>query len=114
MEGGSVITKNEITPELVDAVERECGMGSPAWDCIEAEEIIAAAFNVLYEKLVNKPIEEHLDDAIASVFITDGGLEAEYIVLCDKQGDNITSKTMDECIESGRQYFRNATAGETP
>lgn len=104
-----VIQAEQVTQELVDAVEGDVGYSQGGWDMVDPREIIAAAFNWAFEKMVTKPIEEHLDDVIASVFISDGGEEAEYIVLVDKHGDNIASKTMAECIKDGRQYLRNAT-----
>lgn len=40
------VEPEDITPEMVEAVEAAVGMGSGAWDCVDPKEIIAAALNL--------------------------------------------------------------------
>ena len=37
------VKPEDITPEMVEAVENAVGMGSGAWDCVDPRKIIAAS-----------------------------------------------------------------------
>lgn len=41
---------SQVTDEMVEAVEREVGMGCNAWDCVSPKEIIAAAISLVESK----------------------------------------------------------------
>ena len=48
------IRAEHITPQDIEAVEKECGQGCEAWDCISPAELIAAVSWVLADKITKK------------------------------------------------------------
>ena len=49
-DNGRLYCKSDVTPEDVEAVEDELGMGAGAWDMVDPASIIAAAWNLLKNK----------------------------------------------------------------